>query len=342
MWALCHADETCTIDRNANVRKNAAMPHKIVAVISNGVSPFEMTVPHEVFGVDRSDLTDDWYEFRLCAAEPTPITTSAGFTVDTPHGLDELETADTIIVVATRHYDHPPALLEALRRAHERGVRIASICTGAYVLAAAGLLDGRKVTTHWRTAEELAAAYPMISVDPNVLYIDDGDIATSAGTAAGIDLCLHFVRKDLGAEIANAVARRLVVPPHRDGGQAQFIEHPMNPLDETDLFDETLAYARDHLGDQLTVDDLARQAAMSPRTFARRFREVTGTTPHQWIVNERVRLAQRLLETNDRTVDWIAIEAGFGTATNMRQHFQRTLGVAPGAYRRSFRRRAAG
>lgn len=315
------------------------MSPKVAAVVLDQVAPFEMAVPCEVFGVDRSDLVSPWYEFRLCAGQPAPIRTQAGFSIDTPFGLETVDWADTVIVLPTSRRNYPTDLLDAVVRAHARGARMVSICTGAFILAAASLLDGRTVTTHWMNADELAESYPAVTVDPDVLYIDDGDISTSAGTASGIDLCLHLVRKDHGAGVANAVARRMVVPPHREGGQAQYIEYPMVSADHQDqLLEQTMAMARRSLGESLTVEQLAEQAAMSPRTFARRFRAATGTTPHQWLTSERVALAQRMLETTERSIDWIAIEAGFGTATNMRQHFQRAIGVSPGRYRTTFRR----
>lgn len=325
------------------MRKNPAMyreaRHRVAAVVLNGFTPFEMGVPCEVFGVDRSDIVEAWYEFHLCAGEQGEIRASVGFEIETEYGLEAVASADTVVIVPTSQRTYPPDLLDALTAAHRRGARIVSICTGAFVLAAAGLLDGRRVTTHWMNADELASAYPRLEVDPNVLYIDDGDIATSAGTAAGIDLCLHLVRRDFGADVANAVARRIVVPPHREGGQAQYIEYPMVSADpEDDLLDTTMAWARERLSEPLTVDELAAHAAMSPRTFARRFRDATGTTPHQWLTTERVQLAQQVLETTDRSIDWVAIDAGFGTAANMRQHFQRVLGLAPGRYREGFRR----
>ena len=236
------------------MRNNTAMTHRVAAVVLHGVAAFEMAVPCEVFGVDRSDLVSPWYEFRLCAGEEPPIRTNTGFTIDTPWGLESLEWADTVIVTPTSQRSYPEGLLNGLRTAHARGARLVSICTGAFVLAAAGLLDGRRITTHWMNADELAASYPNTTVDPNVLYIDDGDVATSAGTASGIDLCLHLVRKDHGAGVANAIARAMVVPPHRDGGQAQFIEYPMvSADDESDLFDQTLDWARQHLGEPLEL-----------------------------------------------------------------------------------------
>src|SRR5437667_1458073 len=303
----------------------AAKRHLVAAVVSGEVAPFELAVACEVFGIDRSDLGVPWYRFMVCAAEPPPLRTSSGFTIDTPYGIDDLRRADTIVVPApglsSRARLEP--LLEALRRAHARGARIMSVCTGAFVLAEAGLLDGRRVTTHWAHAEELARRYPKVHVDPGVLYVDDGDILTSAGTAAGIDLCLHIVRLDYGADIANYVARRMVVPPHRDGGQAQFVADPVPDLAPEDPFATTLVWVMEHLHEPLVVDDLARRSAMSPRSFARRFRATTGTTPHQWLLRQRVLLAQRLLETTDLPVEVIAARSGFGTAANLRQHFQR-------------------
>lgn len=316
------------------------MTRRVTAVITEGVSIFEMGAVVEIFGTDRSALIPDWYEFRLCAIGPRPVRSSAGPWIDTRYGLGSIDWADSVIVIPTSATSHPDEYLEALRRAHRRGARVVSVCTGAFALAAAGLLDGRRATTHWTEAEALARRYPDIDVDPNVLYVDHGDIATSAGAAAGIDLCLHLVRLDHGAEVANLIARQMVVPPHREGGQAQYIEYPMVSADDGDeLLDQTLAWAREHLADPITVEQLADRAAMSPRTLARRFRQATGTTPHQWLVVERVRLAQRLLETTDRSIDFIAGEAGFGTATNMRQHFKRTLAVSPGRYRTTFRQR---
>jgi transcriptional regulator GlxA family with amidase domain len=317
--------------------------HTVATVICHGVAPFEMAVPCEVFGIDRSELGVPWYRHLICAAEEPPIRSSQGFTIDTSHGLDDVVKADTVVVpawgAAQLDDDPPPALLDALRTAHRRGARILSVCSGAFVLAAAGLLDGRRATTHWMHAEALAARYPKIEVDPDVLYVDEGDVMTSAGTAAGIDLCLHVVRLDLGAEIANAVARRMVVPPHREGGQAQFVEAPMTSGEPgSDRFAATLEYMLEHLDDPLPVEMMAERAAMSPRTFARRFRATTGTTPGQWLVRQRVLFAQRLLETTDDPVELIALRCGFGTAAGLRLHFRRVLDTSPLVYRRTFRR----
>jgi transcriptional regulator GlxA family with amidase domain len=321
------------------VRKEAAKKirrHVVAAVVFDGVSPFEFAVACEVFGIDRSaDVGAPWYRFKVCGASPDPITTKTGFSINAPYGLEGLRRADTILVPAGDG-EHNEPLLDALRQAHQRGARIMSVCTGAFVLAAAGLLDGRQATTHWMHAAELARRYPLVKVDPDVLYVDDGDILTSAGTAAGIDLCLHVVRLDYGAEAANIVARRMVVPPHRDGGQAQFVAQPVSDLPPCDPFTETLAWAVGHLDADLSVNELAARSAMSPRTFARRFRESHGTTPHQWLLRQRVLLAQRLLETTDLPVELVATGCGMGTAANLRQHFQRIVRNTPQGYRRCF------
>jgi transcriptional regulator GlxA family with amidase domain len=323
--------------------RNRRRRHTVATVICHGVAPFEMAVPCEVFGIDRSELGVPWYRHLICAAESPPIRSSQGFTIDTPYGLEEVVKADTVVVPAwgatQLDSDPPPELLDALRTAHRRGARILSVCSGAFVLAAAGLLDGRRATTHWMHAEALAERYPSIEVDPDVLYVDEGDVMTSAGTAAGIDLCLHVVRLDFGAEIANAVARRMVVPPHREGGQAQFVEAPMTSGDPgSDRFAATLEYMLGHLDEALSVETMADRAAMSPRTFARRFRATTGTTPGQWLVRQRVLLAQRLLETTDDPVELIALRCGFGAAAGLRLHFRRVLDTSPLVYRRTFRR----
>ena len=310
----------------------------VAAVLFHGVSPFELAVACEVFGIDRSeDVGAPWYRFIVCAADQPPVTTKVpGFTMSSSHGLEGLRRADTIVVPAGGSAEENEPLLDALRAAHARGARLLSVCTGAFVLAAAGLLDGRPATTHWMYSDQLARQYPAVRVDCDVLYVDDGDILTSAGTAAGIDLCLHIVRLDYGAEAANIVARRLVVPPHRDGGQAQFVRQPVPELCPDDPFTATLLWVQEHLEAPLSVEDLAARAAMSPRTFARRFRDTHGTTPHQWLLRQRVVLAQRLLETTDLSIDLLATRCGLGSATNLRQHFQRTLRTTPIAYRRTF------
>jgi AraC family transcriptional activator FtrA len=322
------------------MRKDPAKRGPMVAVlVGPGLSPFEFGVACEVFGQDRSEMGVPWYRFSICSSRPGPVPVQTGFDLDVPHGLGVLGRADTVIVPPIESDQEVEVeVLDALRRAHKRGARIVSLCTGAFVLAAAGLLDGRRVTTHWSECDKLARLYPKVSVDPKVLYIDDGDIMTSAGSAASIDLCLHVVRCDLGAEIATQLARRLVVPPHRDGGQAQYIDAPIMNVADADLFAETLAWMESHLAEPVTIHDLAEQAAMSPRTFARRFRATTGATPYQWLLRQRIALAQRLLETEETSIDFVASASGLGTATNLRQHFQRALRTSPQTYRRTFRR----
>ena len=301
---------------------------------------FELAVPCEVFGLDRSELVDPWYRHRVAIAVPGPHRSPEGVVIDSPYGLDELADADTIVIPARSFEGEPPvAVLEALREADARGARLLSMCTGAFVLAAAGVLDGKRATTHWMWAAELADRYPKVQVDPKVLYVDAGNVMTSAGTAAGIDLMLHVVRLDHGAEVANAVARRMVVPPHRDGGQAQFVDLPMPERngDGDEPLAGVLGWMLEHVADDLSVEQLARRARTSPRTFARRFRAVTGTTPHQWLLSQRVLLAQRLLETTDEPVEWVAQRCGFASAAGLRQHFTRALSASPQAYRRAFR-----
>ncbi|MFG2464665.1 GlxA family transcriptional regulator [Streptomyces canus] len=310
----------------------------VAAVVLDGVNPFELGVVCEVFGTDRSDDGLPVYDFAVASAEGPTLTSRAGFAVHVEHGLERLESADLIAVPACARYetrDFPPELLEALRSGVDRGARVLSVCSGVFLLAAAGLLDGRRCAVHWHHAEELARAYPRLTVEPDVLYVDEDPVITSAGTAAGIDACLHIVRKEQGPEVANKIARRMVVPPHRDGGQAQYIERPL-PRSKCDTVGEVLVWMERHLDEEVTVEQLAERAHMSPRTFARRFQQETGTTPYRWILRQRVLLAQRLLEATDETVDAIAGRAGFGTAAALRHQFLRAVGTTPNAYRRTF------
>jgi len=313
------------------------MLRQVAAAIGQHVSTFELGVICEVFGVDRSDEGLPVYDFRVCAVEPPPLLTDAGFTIATSYDVADLATADLIAIPAWKTNREPPEqLLDALRDAVGRGARGMSVCTGAFVLAAAGLLDGRRATTHWSHAAELARRYPAIDVDANVLYVDEGSVLTSAGTASGIDLCLHILREEHGAAVANAVARRMVVPPHRDGGQAQYIEAPMVEHDRGDDLAVVLDWVQANLNQPFGVDHLARRANMSLRTFNRRFMATTGTAPHRWLITQRVGLAQRLLEETDLDVEQVAEQTGFGTAATLRQHFGRHRGTSPQAYRRSF------
>jgi transcriptional regulator GlxA family with amidase domain len=309
-----------------------AARQRVVALLAGEVVAFDLAIPAQIFGREP-----DLYEWAVCAPEPGPVATENGFDVLVPHGLGALAEADTIVVpgIGDRAWPLPPVPVDALRAAAEGGARVASICTGAFVLAAAGLLDGRRATTHWRYAALLTREFPAVEVDPDVLYVDEGDVLSSAGVAAGIDLCLHIVRKDHGAEVANRIARRIVVAAHRDGGQAQFVERPL-PAPDGGLA-ATRAWMEERLDEQLTVEDMARHAACSPRSFARRFRAETGTTPLQWLIGRRVAEAQRLLEGSELPVEQVASRAGFGTAAALRQHFGRALSTSPTAYRRAFR-----
>ena len=318
--------------------KTATAPHRVAALACDGVTLFELAVANDVFGTIIATASGDpLYSLSVCGPAPS-VMTDGGLRVEVPHGLDALASAETVVVLPLVDPGSVPApVLDALRLARSRGQRIVSLCTGAFVLAAAGLLDGHTATTHWSECADLARRYPRVSVDPKVLYTDEGDLLTSAGSAASLDLCLHLVQRDHGTEIAAKVARNLVVPLHRPGGQAQYIETPMPPLADGDLFADTIGWLRGHLDEPVTVADLAARAAMSPRTFARRFLASTGTTPLSWIVRERISLAQRLLETSDLPVDVLARESGFGSPDNLRKHFGRALRTTPQAYRRAFR-----
>jgi AraC family transcriptional regulator, transcriptional activator FtrA len=310
----------------------------VATLIYDNINPLELGVATEVFAVERPELGVPWYRFLLCAAEPGPIRAFAGLLITAPYGLADAAEADLLIVPGLRPIMEPapPALLEVLRQAYHRGARILSFCSGTFLLAEAGLLDGRRVTTHWRWAAELAARYPKVQVDPRILFIDDGQILTSAGTAGAIDLSLHIVRQDYGATIAAAVARRLVVPPQRSGGQAQYIETPLVLADEAEPFGTTVTWMATHLHDDLTVEQMAARAIMSPRTFARRFRTTFGASPYRWLLQQRIALAQRLLETTDDPIERIARCCGFHSAATLRLHFRRFLRVSPQDYRTSF------
>lgn len=313
----------------------------VAVLIYDAVNPFELGVATEVFGFERPELGVPWYRFLICADEKRPIRSSAGLLLTTPYSLEHAEEADTVILPGPRPGLVPvsEALLEALRRSYQRGARIITLCTGTFLLAAAGLLDGRCVTTHWAWAAELRAHYPRVHVDPHRLYIDDGQIFTSAGTAAAIDLSLHVVRQDYGAEIATAIARRMVVPPHREGDQAQYIETPLLSVsDEGELFGATLEWIVAHLHEDLSVEQMAARVVMSPRTFARRFQATLGITPYQWVLQQRILLAQRLLETTNESIERVAGRCGFRSAATFRLHFSRVLSTSPQAYRSAFHR----
>ena len=316
--------------------------HNIAIVLYEGFTAFELGVACEIFGDDRWVAPGEpWYRLFICGENTAPLTSDSGFQILVPYGLDVLEAVDTVIVAPTyRPSDISDSVFEGLRQAHARGCRMLSLCGGAFVLAEAGLLDGRRVATHWTECDELAGRYPDLSVDADVLFVDEGDILTGAGSAAGIDLCLHIVRQDYGSEVATQLARQLVVPPQRDGGQAQYIDSPLPNLDESDRLSETVAWMQVHLDEPLTIEVLAARAAMSARTFARRFRAATGSSPHRWLQAQRVKLAQRLLETSDLSVELVASQSGFSTAGNLRKHFGRVVSTSPQAYRQTFRHRS--
>jgi AraC family transcriptional regulator, transcriptional activator FtrA len=314
--------------------------HRVVTVLAPGANPFEFAVACEVFGLRRPELGEPLYDHRL-AGITRRVQVNGGWHVDLDHGLEALGDADTVVMPAAPIGGVPEELLDALRAAYDRGARMVSFCSGAFALAAAGILDGRAAATHWMYADELSRRYPKVRIDGEVLYVDDGQVLTSAGTAAALDLALHIVRCDHGAEIANQVARRMIVPPHRDGGQAQFAVSPVPRAVEDDPLGPVLEWMAEHLDEQLTVAQLARMAAMSPRTFARRFGATTGTTPLRWLHHQRVTRAQELLEVTDLGIDSIAARVGFGTATNLRQHFRRVTTTTPAAYRQRFRREPA-
>jgi transcriptional regulator GlxA family with amidase domain len=319
------------------------MLKNVAVVILDSFTAFELGVLCEVFGTDRRDEGLPAYNFSLVAGEPGPLRSVNGFTIDVPHDLTLLAGADLVAISAVSHervrrapVSYPEPLLDALRDCVARGTRVLSVCTGAYVLAAAGLLDGRRCTTHWRHVPQFSRLFPDAKLDPAVLYVDDDPVITSAGTAAGIDACLYLVRQEQGSRVANGIARRMVVPPHRDGGQAQYVERPLaEPA--CDTMQDILTWMSEHLGDTLTVDQMAARALMSARTFARRFVQETGTTPQRWLTGQRILLAQQLLEETGLTVDEVADQAGFGNATTLRHHFRSWRSTTPLAYRKTFR-----
>jgi transcriptional regulator GlxA family with amidase domain len=321
--------------------KTAKVRHPVAILAYDGLSLFEFSAAYEVFrGDPDGGAGSEHYDVRVCGAEDKFVRLDNGLRLEVRDGLASVSRADIVVVPPTDDLDGvPESVLQALRRAHARGARLVSLCTGVFVLAAAGLLDGRRVTTHWGHCAELAAQYPTLTVDPDVLYVDDGDILTSAGSAASIDLCLHIVRRDLGAGAAAVIARDLVVPPYRDGGQAQYIQAPL-PADECcDLFADTMTWMQAHLDEPLSVDELARRSAMSRRTFARRFTAATGTTPYRWLTRQRLIGAQQLLEASDLPIEAVARSTGFVNAANLRKHFGRALRTTPHAYRRTFQAR---
>ncbi|MGP8435033.1 transcriptional regulator FtrA [Paraburkholderia fungorum] len=312
--------------------------HLVVALAYDRLCTFEFGCVTELFALERPELGVDWYRFAVCASEPGPIRAAGGITVTAPYTLKLLDRANTIVVPGWRDAGElpPEPLLKKIRAAHERGARLCSICSGVFVLAAAGVLDGKTVTTHWRYADTLQQRYPQLRVQPDALYVDEGQIITSAGSAAGLDMLLHLVRRDHGSAVANRVAQRLVVPPHREGGQAQFVPRPM-PQDEGGRLAKLMDWVRRHPTLPHTLQSLAERAAMSPRTLQRQFHDATGMAPYEWLVRERVAIARELLEASTPLpMTRVAELAGFGSEESLRRHFRRIALTSPGAYRKKF------
>jgi len=317
--------------------------HRVACVLSDGMSSIGVAIANDVFGAPwEPALGTPWYRYQVCTADPSPIRIGP-LRVEVDDGVSALSRADTIVIPGRGSRPTAPALLAALSRAGERGARLVSFCTGAYLLAEAGLLDGRPATTLWTHAERFRTRFPLVQLNPSVLYIDDGTVLTSAGNSAAADLALHIVRSDHGAEIANRVARQMIAPPHRRGGQAQYVEVPLgNRAGTGNQLAATLDWAMQRLNQPLPVKTLAAHSALSPRHFTRQFRQVTGTTPHKWLLTQRLALAQRLLETTSLPIDQVADGAGFGTPAAMRLQFQQELDTSPAAYRQTFRPSRAG
>jgi AraC family transcriptional activator FtrA len=313
--------------------------HRVAVVAYDGMSAFETGIVTEVFGLPRPEFDVEWYDLRVCVEGGGPIRLVGGASMTTPFGLEALADADTVIVpgVSDVHADCSAELVAALRAAHGRGARVVSICSGAFALAAAGLLDDQRATTHWRYATLLRQRFPAVRVDADVLYVDNGDVLTSAGSAAGLDLCLHLVRQDFGASIANAVARRLVVPPHRDGGQAQYIETPVPADLDDDRIVASMTWAMAHLDQEITVGSLATQAHMSRRSYLRHFARSSGTSPIRWLISQRIQASLPLLENGNASVEEIAAKVGFASTVTYRHHFAKEMRTSPSAYRRAFR-----
>jgi AraC family transcriptional activator FtrA len=321
------------------IQRQETTPYRVAVLVTDQASSFQIGMALAVFGPYLSDLIPSRYELRLCAEQPSSVPLGGGAVLTTRYGLRQLRTAHTVIVPSSADLDVPPsdALVEALRAAHRAGARIVSTCTGAFTLAAAGLLDGRPAATHWRWAGLLGTRYPRVEVDPNSLYVDDGDVLTGAGNAASLDLFLHLVRKDFGTELANTVARRLVIQPHRDGGQAQYIEAPVTAPSEDDGVSRSVAWALEHLAEPITVGVLAGVACMSERSYLRHFAKTMGNSPMRWLISQRVRASLPLLETSQASVEEISAAVGFESPVTYRHHFTKIMRTSPSAYRRGFR-----
>ncbi|WP_067460204.1 helix-turn-helix domain-containing protein [Actinomadura macra] len=311
--------------------------HRVVALVRPPQSTFELGCAAQEFGIERPGLPTR-YAFGVCTERPGPVATLAGYDMLVTDGLDALARADTVIIPGWLPTKEPPspAVVRALRSAHSRGARVVSICSGAFALAHAGLLDGRRATTHWALADEFAARFPAIRIDPDVLYVDHGDVATSAGAGAGIDLCMHLIRNDQGARYAAHVARTMVMPPHREGGQLQY-SAPPHPAQIDDTLAPLLEWITGRLSEPVTIERLAAHAGISTRTLTRRFSDQLGTSPGQWLLAQRIAAARDLLESSDLSLDTVARRVGLSSATNLRRRFLNSLGTTPGAYRRAFR-----
>jgi AraC family transcriptional activator FtrA len=318
-------------------RSVARRRHLVAALAYDGLCTFEFGIVVELFGLPRPELTD-WYDFVVCSEQPGPLSATGGIRITPANGLSALNRANTIIIPGWRDAEErpPQSIIQQLVTAHRRGARLVSVCSGVFVLAATGLLDGRTATTHWRYVDALKRLYPRIRVNPDVLYVDDGDILTSAGSAAGIDLCLHIIRRDFGGRVANQVARRLVMSPHREGGQAQFVPQPVGDADHPWLA-HLLEWTQHRLDEALPVERLAREAQTSKRTLSRRFAETTGLSPASWVTGLRVARARDLLETSRKSMERIAADCGFGSAATMRHHFRERVSMSPASYRARFR-----
>ena len=311
--------------------------HRVVALAYDGLCTFEFGCVVELFALERPELPVEWYDFAVCSAERGPLRAAGGIEVRVSNPISLLDRADTIVIPGWRNADEvpPPALLRRIRAAYARGARLCSICSGVFVLAAAGVLEGRTVTTHWRYAERLSQRYPGVTVEPNSLYIDSGQVLTSAGSAAGLDMLLHLVRTDYGAKVANQVAQRLVIPPHREGGQAQYLPRPM-PHDERNRLSKLIDWVRAHPAQAHTLRTLARRASMSPRTLQRQFQETVGFGPYEWLIRERIALAKDLLQAGRHSLPRVAESVGFNSQETFRRHFRRIAGTSPATYRSQF------